>query len=95
MARYPTGLLEEELKNKVAADWFAAYDTTRIIGKVDFCVAIPATEQGLFEAENALWAEAKAGVRKDIHESFGGTTTSNPRRIRTRLTTTSASTFRA
>ena len=54
MARYPTGLLEEELKNKVAADWFAAYDTTRIIGKVDFCVAIPATELGLFEAENAL-----------------------------------------
>ena len=70
MAKYPTGLLEEELKNKVAADWFAAYDTTRIIGKVDFCVAIPATELGLFEAENALWAEAKAGVRKDIHESF-------------------------
>ena len=54
MARYPTGLLEEELKNKVAADWFAAYDTTRIIGKVDFCVAIPATELGLYEAENAL-----------------------------------------
>ena len=70
MARYPTGLLEEELKNKVAADWFAAYDTTRIIGKVDFCVAIPATELGLYEAENALWAEAKSGVRKDIHESF-------------------------
>ena len=37
MAKYPIGLLEEELKNKVAADWFAAYDTTRIIGKVDFC----------------------------------------------------------
>ena len=66
MAKYSVGLLEEELKNKVAADWFAAYDTTRIIGKVDFCVAIPATELGLFEAENALWAEAKAGVRKDI-----------------------------
>lgn len=70
MSKYPIGLLEEELKNKVAADWFAAYDTTRIIGKVDFCVAIPATELALFEAENALWAEAKAGVRKDIHESF-------------------------
>ena len=91
MARYQTGLLEEELKNKVAADWFAAYDTTRIIGKVDFCVAIPATELGLFEAENALGAEAKAGVRKDIHESCGGTTTGSPRRIRTRRTTTSAS----
>ena len=70
MARYPIGLFEEELKNKVAADWFAAYDTTRIIGKVDFCVAIPVTELALYEAENALWAEAKAGVRKDIHESF-------------------------
>ncbi len=70
MSKYPIGLLEEELKNKVAADWFAEYDTTRIIGKVDFCVAIPATELALFEAENALWAEAKAGVRKDIHESF-------------------------
>ncbi len=70
MAKYPTGLLEEELKNKVAADWFAAYDTTRIIGKVDFCVAVPATELGLYEVENALWAEAKAGIRKDIHESF-------------------------
>ena len=70
MTKYPIGLLEEELKNKVAADWFAAFDTTRIIGKVDFCVAIPATELALYEAENALWAEAKAGVRKDIHESF-------------------------
>ena len=70
MARYDPKWREEELKLKVAVDWFAALDTTRIIGNVDFCVAIPATELGLFEAENALWAEAKAGVRKDIHESF-------------------------
>ena len=69
-SRYPTTMREEELKLKVAADWFAAFDTTRIIGNIDFCVAIPATELGLYEAENALWAEAKAGVRKDIHESF-------------------------
>ena len=54
MAKYSVGLLEEELKNKVAADWFAAYDTTRIIGKVDFCVAIPATELGLFEARKRV-----------------------------------------
>ena len=33
MAKYPIGLLEEELKNKVAADWFAAYDTTRIVNQ--------------------------------------------------------------
>ena len=70
MAKYLPGLQEDELKKKVAVDWFAAFDTTRSIGKVDFCVAIPATELSLFEAENALWAEAKAGIKKDIHESF-------------------------
>ena len=69
MAKYDHKLLEEELKNKVAADWFAAFDTTRIIGKVDFCVAVRATELGLYESENALWAEAKAGVRKDIAQN--------------------------
>ena len=36
MSRYPIGLREEELKLKVAADWFAAYDTTRIIGNVEY-----------------------------------------------------------
>ena len=51
MAKYDPRLQEEELKNKVAADWFSGFDTTRIIGKVDFCVAIPATELGLYEAE--------------------------------------------
>ena len=34
--RYPTTMREEELKLKVAADWFAAYDTTRIIGNVEY-----------------------------------------------------------
>ena len=58
-------MLEEKLKNKVAADWFAAYDTTRIIGRVDFCVAIPATELGLFEADyNERLAALKAAMKK-------------------------------
>ena len=35
---YPQTLREEELKNKVAADWFGPFDCTRIIGNVDFCV---------------------------------------------------------
>ena len=57
---YPTSLREEELKNKVVADWFGAFDCTRIIGNIDFCVDIPATELALgFEAEPALWADAK------------------------------------
>lgn len=68
---YHTSLREEELKNKVAADWFSAFDCTRIIGNIDFCVDIPATELALgFEAEPALWAEAKAGNKKDIVASF-------------------------
>ena len=68
---YPTSLREEELKNKVAADWFGAFDCTRIIGNIDFCVDVPATELALgFETEPVLWAEAKAGNRKDIVASF-------------------------
>ena len=38
---------EEELKNRVAADWFGAFDCSRIIGNIDFCVDIPATELDL------------------------------------------------
>ncbi len=56
---------EEELKNKVAHDWFSIYDTTQIIGKIDFCIAMPRDEADLFEPESLLWAEAKAGVKKD------------------------------
>jgi hypothetical protein len=68
---YPQTLREEELKNKVAADWFGPFDCTRIIGNVDFCVDIPATELALgYESEPALWAEAKAGNKKDIVASF-------------------------
>ena len=68
---YSASLREEELKNKVAKDWFSAFDTTRIIGNIDFCVDIPATELSLgYEAEPMLWAEAKAGNRKDIVASF-------------------------
>ena len=61
---------EEELKNKVAADWFADYDTTQIIGNIDFCVALPCHEPEFFETEYLLWAEAKAGTRHDIYASF-------------------------
>ena len=68
---YSASLREEELKNKVAKDWFSAFETTRIIGNIDFCVDIPATELSLgYEAEPMLWAEAKAGNRKDIVASF-------------------------
>ncbi len=31
---------KEELKNKVGADWFKAFDTTEILGNIDFCVSL-------------------------------------------------------
>ncbi|MBQ3343312.1 MAG: hypothetical protein IJG84_15540 [Kiritimatiellae bacterium] len=68
--RYPLSIREEELKNKVSADWFKDFDTTQIVGNVDFCVAVPATQMKLLEAESVLWAEAKKGNKADIRESF-------------------------
>lgn len=67
---YPLNIREEELKNKVAQDFFLPYDTTQILGNVDFCVALPVTGQRLFETEYLLWAEAKKGNRGNIEESF-------------------------
>lgn len=34
---YYGNILEEELKNKVAQDLFEGFDTTQIIGRIDFC----------------------------------------------------------
>jgi hypothetical protein len=50
---------EEELKNKVGADWFAAFDTTEILGNIDFTVF---PKQYDFNGRTSLlWAEAKTG----------------------------------
>lgn len=67
---YYGNILEEELKNKVAQDLFIGFDTTQIIGRVDFCVSIPADPLGLNEAESLFWAEAKKGTNHDIYESI-------------------------
>ena len=50
---------EEELKNKVGADWFKQFDTTEIIGNIDFTV-FP-QQDSLFGRTPLLWAEAKTG----------------------------------
>ena len=50
---------EEELKNKVGADWFNQFDTTEIIGNIDFTV-FP-KQDSLFGRTPLLWAEAKTG----------------------------------
>ncbi len=66
---YTTDIREEELKNKVAADYFGNFDTTKIIGNVDFCITsktdkIQAT---LFPTQSLLWAEAKKGKSNIYH----------------------------
>jgi len=60
---------EEELKNKVAQDYFWIYDCTKIIGNVDFCVCMHQSQKELFEQESLLWAEAKKGS-SDIYKSI-------------------------
>jgi hypothetical protein len=50
---------EEELKNKVGADWFKTFDTTEIIGNIDFSV-FP-KQADIFGRTPLLWAEAKTG----------------------------------
>ena len=50
---------EEELKNKVGVDWFKDFDTTEILGNIDFTV-FP-NQVNLFGRAPLLWAEAKTG----------------------------------
>lgn len=50
---------EEELKNKIGVDWFKAFDTTEILGNIDFTV-FP-KQNNLFGRTPLLWAEAKTG----------------------------------
>lgn len=76
---YANNLREEEIKNKLSSDYFSSYDSTQIIGNIDFCIAkiVDKSEgrQGnLFEesviTQSFLWAEAKRGYKHDIYESF-------------------------
>ncbi|HQJ40271.1 MAG TPA: hypothetical protein PK449_01815, partial [Exilispira sp.] len=64
-----SNIREEELKNKIAQDYFWLYDCSKIIGNVDFCVSFHQTKNQLFEHESLLWAEAKQGS-SDIYKSI-------------------------
>ena len=54
------GIREEELKNKVAADWFKAFDTTVVESNIDFAL-YPKAARRAGERRPLLWAEAKTG----------------------------------
>lgn len=65
---YYGNILEEELKNKVASEWFSDFDCTAIKGRVDFCVVDKTPLFG--EMQNYLWAEAKRGSGQDFDLLF-------------------------
>lgn len=65
---YPPTLREEEIKNKVASDFFKDFDSTKILGNIDFCISF--NNKTLFEPINFLWSEAKAGKDRDIYKSL-------------------------
>lgn len=69
---YSLTIPEAQLINEVARDWFGAYDCTKMIGDIDFCVSdkAAALSPQLWAAPDYIWAEAKAGNRHDVYESF-------------------------
>ena len=73
MAYYSLKAREEEIKHNVAYDFFKEYDCRKMIGNIDFSVAIPQTGKELFpEIEYLLWAEAKKGALSNsaFHDAF-------------------------
>ena len=53
---------EEEVKNKLAQDYFKDFDCTKILGNIDFCVTLKYDIQVADTIkESLLWAEAKKG----------------------------------
>lgn len=67
--KYSNLIREEELKNKIASDFFSSYDTTQVLGNVDFSVSMP-SGNGADESQYYLWAEAKKGDRSVLDESI-------------------------
>ena len=70
--KYALTLREEEIKKRVAEDFFAKFETSHILGNIDFCVSV---QDGLglttdSDIQSLLWAESKKGNKEDINESF-------------------------
>ena len=69
-AKYGELRLEEDIKNNVHADWFAAFDY-KPVEKMDFCVFSKSdADKPLEERTGFLWAESKLGTKHDISESL-------------------------
>ena len=69
---YDFNLREEEIKKRVADDFFAQFETSHILGNVDFCVSV---QDGLglttdSDIQSLLWAESKKGNKEDINDKM-------------------------
>ena len=65
---FPAATPEEELKTLVGRAFFRRWEWGRILGKIDFCVGMPARHAG-DEFVSLLWAEAKRG-HADLREAL-------------------------
>ena len=65
---FPATTPEEELKILVGKAFFRRWEWGRILGKIDFCVGMPARHAG-DEFVSLLWAEAKRGCA-DLREAL-------------------------
>ena len=65
---FPATTPEEELKTLVGRAFFRRWEWGRILGKIDFCVGMPARHAG-DEFVSLLWAEAKRGCA-DLREAL-------------------------
>ena len=65
-----SNLQEEELKNRIGEAFFAQYDYSTIIGKIDFCVVGTRHDSSgkTKDIRSLLWAEAKRGTVSDIYK---------------------------
>ena len=62
---------EGTIINCVAEDYFSDYDCRKLVGNIDFSVAIRKEKRDLFpDTEYLLWAEAKQGKNHPLYESF-------------------------
>lgn len=61
---------EEQLKNEIAEKYFSDFETTNILGNVDFAVSVKFGKEDAFPGRHYLmWAEAKRGTNSDILDS--------------------------
>lgn len=71
MSKYSLKEKEGTIINQVREDFFDLFDCTKLIGNIDFAVAIPQNQIVKYdETEYILWAEAKQGNNHNIYESF-------------------------